>query len=84
MDETKKMRLYKFLYLLGYEMAEVDLVVNDNIIDIIYDAKHLFKDVDVRRLIYQVKFRIWNAEAELGTKITTYNELLIAEGMIDG
>ena len=84
MDETKKMRLYKFLYLLGYEMVEVDQVVNDNIIDIIYDAKQLFKDVNVRRLMYQVKFRKWNAEEELGIKITTYNELLKAEDIING
>ena len=84
MDETKKMRLYKFLYLLGYEMIEVDQVVNDNIIDIIFDVKHLFKDADVRRLMYQVKFRKMNAEEDLGIKITTYNELLKAEDIING
>ena len=84
MDETKKMRLYKFLYLLGYEMVEVDQVVNDDIIDIIFDAKQLFKDVDVRTLIHKVKFRRMNAEEELGVKITTYNELLKAEDIING
>ena len=87
-EHPEAMRLLKYLYLLGYDMAEIDQVVNSDAIDLIYASSNQLKGRDIRALVTQIRFRKMNAVSDcqdLGIKIDidSLNNLCLAERMVD-